>query len=322
MQASEQLFKDGIINQEQLEKITTHETTKPMSLHWELRTILYLGVLLFTSGIGILIYKNIDTIGHQAILGLILACTAACFYYAHKLRLPYSNQEVKHTSPFFDYVILLGCLLFSIFIGYLQFQYTVFGLHYGFATLLPTLVFFACAYVFDHKGLLSLGISGLAAWAGFTVTPFQLLVANDFSSTAIIFTAIILGLLLVGVAYLSAVKSIKKHFAHTYNQFAINMLCIATLAALFQFDLKIISLLGLLGVCFYYFKHAVSRQSFLFLLLSILYSYIGITYLFFYAISNTDFNEGVFMFGLLYIIASCLGVVSFFLFYKRILKLK
>lgn len=323
MQISQQLFQDGIINQEGLDKINSYEKNKPMSLHWELRTILYLGVLLLTSGIGILIYKNIDTIGHQAILGLILICTASCFYYGYKQRLPYSNGIVKHPSPFFDYIILLGCLLFAVFIGYVQFQYTLFGLHYGIATLIPTIVFFSCAYFFDHKGLLSLGISGLAAWAGFTVTPMQLLNDNDFSNKAIIFTAIGLGLVLAGFAYYSELKNIKKHFTSTYNQFSINLLCIATLAALFQFDLKIISFIGLLAICYYYFKYAVSKQSFLFLLLSIIYSYIGLSYLFFEMISSfSNFNEGIFMLGFLYIIASCVGIVFFFLFYKRILKLK
>jgi hypothetical protein len=40
---------------------------------------MYASVLLFTSGIGILIYKNIDSIGHVAILALLLLVTVFCF---------------------------------------------------------------------------------------------------------------------------------------------------------------------------------------------------------------------------------------------------
>ena len=178
---AQQLFNDAIINEAKRDAINEYERTKPMSVHWELRTVLYLGVLLFTTGIGLLIYKNINTIGHQAILVCILASCVGCFYYASKHNLPYTHEEVKHSSPLFYYVVLLGCLLFGIFIGYLQYQYSMFGTHYGLATLVPTAVFFVAGYWFDNKSALSLGISGLAAWAGLTVTPLQLLEQNDFS---------------------------------------------------------------------------------------------------------------------------------------------
>lgn len=321
MNESNQLHKDGIISAEQLNAIAEHEHTKPLSVHWELRTILYLGILLFTSGIGILIYLNIDTIGHQAILGLILLSCAACFYYAYKNRLPYSTAQVKFESPFFDYVVLSGCLLFGIFIGYLQYQYSLFGEHYGLATLLPTIVFFACAYYFDHKGILSLAITGLAAWAGLSVAPLQLLEENDFSNTGIIYTAIALGLVIAAFAKFSEFKNIKRHFAFSYNNFAINMLCVATLAALFDFPLKPLSFLFLAGTCYYYIKYAIDEQSFLFLLLSIVYGYIGVTYVFFTSLFEFN-NEFSVMMGFLYVMASCAGIVLFFVFYKRILGLK
>lgn len=319
---SKQLLDDSIINQVKYDELNTYENTKPMSLHWELRTILYLGVLLLTSGIGILIYQNIDTIGHQAILGAILLSTIGCFYYVFKNRLPYSHEALKHSSPFFDYILLLGNLLFGIFIGYLQFQYSVFGLHYGFATILPTIVLLCCAYYFDHKGLLSLGISGLSASLGFTVTPKELLTNNDFYDLNLIITAIALGVLLLAVGYLSEIKNIKKHFSFTFNQFAINILCITLLATLFQYNLKIIYLLSLIAICYYYFKYAVSKQSFLFLLLSIIYSYIGLTYIIFKTMIDVNMDEAVVFLGFFYFFGSCAGIVLFFLFYKRILKLK
>lgn len=321
MKESEKFFQDGIINSEQVASINDYEQSKPMSIFWELRTILYLGVLLFTSGVGILIYQNIDTIGHQAILGLILLSCAACFYYAYKNRLPYSHEQIKFESPFFDYIILLGSILFGIFIGYFQYQYSIFGTHYGLATLFPTAIFFFCAYFFDHKGILSLAISGLAAWAGLSVTPLQLLEGNDFSSLGIILTAIALGLVIASFAYYSETKNIKKHFAFSYNNFAINMLSVATLAALFEFDLKLLSFLFLAGICFYYIKYAIKYQSFLFLLLSVIYGYLGFTYAFFNTIVSFNNELGVLM-GFFYVMASCAGIVLFFIFYKRILGIK
>ena len=319
---SNQLMLDNIINAEEEQKINDFEKNKPMSIHWELRTILYLGILLFTAGIGILIYKNIETIGHQAIIGLITLCTGGCFYYTYKHKLPYSHLQVKHGSPFFDYIVLLGCLLFGILIGYLQFQYSAFGLHYGIATLIPAAIFLISAYTFDHKGVLSLAISGIAAWAGLSTQPTQLLYQNDFSSLTIIYTSIALGLMLGLIGLVSEQKNIKAHFAFSYHNFALNLMAIASLSALFSFELKLVSFVFLIAIGFYYFKYAVKRQSFLFLVLSIIYSYIALTYVVFSTLAEIHLGEAIFMLGFLYVMLSCAGIVMFFLYYKRILKIK
>ncbi|HEY4797505.1 MAG TPA: DUF2157 domain-containing protein [Bacteroidia bacterium] len=324
MKEAEPLFRDNIISEEHLNAIEKSESEKLFSVNWELRTILYSGILLFTSGIGVLIYKNIDTIGHQAVLAMIAAVCAGCFYYGYKHRLPYTNETVKYPSPFFDYVILLGCLLFGTFVGYLQFQYTVFGLHYGVAVLFPTLVFFFCAYFFDHKGILSLGITGLAAWAGFTATPMEILQNNDFSDTTVIFTGIILGATIAALSRYADLKNIKRHFSFSYNNFAANILFVSVLSALFVLSFKFLSFLLLVFLCYYFIRYAIAQQSFLFLLLSVLYGYIGLTYSLFSCIEALQlFREPIFDLLIpLYFMASCAGIILFFVFYKRILNIK
>ena len=315
-----QLNIDGVLSDVQTAAINEYEKNKLFSVHWELRTLLYLGVLLFTTGIGILIYLNIDTIGHQVILMLIAALCIGSFYYGYKNKLPYAHEEIKHPSPFFDYLVLLGCLLLGIFIAYLQAQYNVFGFHYGIAILFPTIIFFICAYAFDHKGILSLGITGLAAWAGLSITPLHLLQNNNFSDMSIIFSCISIGLLIAGFAMYSDKKCIKKHFGFSYNNFAANILFIATLAALIDQPYKLISFLFLTGISFYYIKYAIAQHSFLFLLLSIVYSYIGLTYCVFSFIRLPD--EIGFFCGLFYVAASCVGIILFFINYKKILRIE
>ena len=319
----EQIYKDGHIDENQVKKMRLFESEKLFSIHWELRTILYLGILLLSSGIGILVYLNIDTIGHQAILAAIGVTCCACFYYANKHRLPYQNEQVLHSSPFFDYIVLLGCLLFSLFIGYFQYQYSPFGEHYGILVFIPTLVAFYLAYRFDHKGVLSLAITGLAATFGLSITPRGLFEGNDFSDLSLIITALILGILIGVWAWYSETKNIKKHFSFTYNNFSMNILNVSLLAALFDKDLKILSLLLLLGTGLYFIKYAITKQSYLFLLLPILYSYIGITYCVFYLLSKmNNINEGTFLFGMLYIIGSAIGVIFLFLNIKKIIHIK
>jgi hypothetical protein len=325
MNVSEQLIKDGILSQEQGARIADFESDKAMTVHWELRTILYLGILLFMTGLGILVYLNIDTIGHTVIIGAIAAACIACFYYGVKKRRPYSNEEIIHESPLYDYVVLLGCLLFGLFIGYLQFQYSVFGLHYGLATILPAILYFVTAYLFDHKGILSLGITGFAASAGVSITPMRLLEYNDFDSMQIIIASILVGSVFAGFSKWADMRGIKKHFGFTYNNFACNILFIACLAYLFNDDLPIrfIAFLFIAGLTFYYIRYAIAEKSFLFLLLSVLYGFIALTYVFFLMLFQfNNAYEFAFMLGLFYIIASCAGIVLFFIYYKRILGIK
>jgi hypothetical protein len=322
MSFSEQLINDGILTQDQAQRINDSERDKPMSVHWELKTILYLGILLFMSGLGILVYLNIDTIGHTAIIAAISLGSAACFYYGFKKRKPYSNSEVKYDSPLFDYIVLLGCLLFGILIGYMQYQYTLFGMHYGIATLFPALLYFGMAYLFDHKGILSLGITGFAAWAGISATPMHLLENNDFSSLGIIWTSIGVGAVLAGFSKYAEIKDLKKHFGFTYNNFASNILFVALLAGLFSDGyMKFVYFILISGLVFYYIRYAIAERSFLFLLLSIIYGYIALTYVFFSLLIDIG-NEISFMLGLFYIIASCAAIVLFFIYYKRILGIK
>jgi hypothetical protein len=75
------------------------------SLHTELKLFLYLSVLLFTSGIGILIYENIDSINHIAILSLLLLVTVICFYFSFKMHPDFKSSN-QFENPLFDYLIL------------------------------------------------------------------------------------------------------------------------------------------------------------------------------------------------------------------------
>ncbi len=309
----EKLQAQELISAASLEKVKTTEKNKLFSLHWELRTILYLGVLLLSGGLGVLVYKNIDTIGHTAILIFIAAISAGGFVYCFKNKLPFSTGKVEAPNAFFDYILLLACLSFVTFIGYLQYQYHFFGERYGLVTFIPMLVLFFCAYYFDHLGILSLAITSLCAWAGITVTPTRILRDNDFNSSNIIFTGIVLGIGLIAAAALTQRRGFKPHFAFTYTNFGMNILFISVLAAMFQFNnIYFLWFLALLGVAFYFYKEALRTKSFYFLLMLTLYAYIGLSYvvirLLFYTL-NTDIG-GVYL-ALMYFIATGVLLVLF-----------
>ncbi|MEO6254917.1 MAG: DUF2157 domain-containing protein [Ferruginibacter sp.] len=309
----EQLCADGHLSDESLQKIKATRSGKLFSVHWELKTMLYLGVLLLSGGLSILVYKNIDTIGHQVILFVIAAVSAGCFFYCFKKKLPYSNAKVVSPDSFFDYILLLGCLTFITFVGYLQFQYNVFGNRYGLATFIPMLVLFFMAYYFDHLGVHSMAITTLAAWAGIAVTPARILQQNDFNSETIIITGFLLGLFLIAAGYFSGAKKIKKHFEFTYSNFGTHILFISTLAGMFHFDaIYLLWFLVLCGISYFFYRKAIRGRSFYYLLILSLYLYTGLSYCVIRLIFDAaDRGIGSIYLLCLYFILSATGLIFF-----------
>ncbi|MCF0062444.1 DUF2157 domain-containing protein [Dyadobacter chenwenxiniae] len=309
----------AVIPSEQASLIADYEENRPFSLHWELRSVLYLGIVLFTSGIGVIIYENIDTIGHQVIIALIAALTGWCFFYTFKHALPYSNQQVKNPQKLADYILLLGCTTFLILEGYLQFQYNVFGKRYGLAVIIPTIIFFFCAYRFDHKGVLSMAITGLASWLGLTVAPLSVLAENDFTENRLLATAVILGTVLCLAGWASEKQNIKKHFSHTYVFLGGNLAVLAAMTGIFSESAELIYSIAGLALSAFFIQRARLAQSLLFLLMGVVYGYIIITYLIF---SNIESDDAAFTFGTFYFMFTSVGVVYFLLHFKKFLGIK
>jgi hypothetical protein len=303
----------GIVSDGSLTKIKTASGKPLFSLHWELKTILYLGVLLLSSGIGILIYKNMDRIGHQAVLIFIALVCAGSFYYCLKKKLPFSLQKTASPNVFFDYILLLACLTFISFTGYIQFQYQVFGIRFGLATFIPMIVLFFSAYYFDNLAILSIAITSFAAWAGIVVTPAKILQQNDFNSTPIIATGLAIAIILLLAALITKKRNLKAHFEFTYTNFGIHLLFISCLAAMFNFSAwHLVWFLFLIAISYFFYQKAVKERSFYFLLLLSLYGYIGLSYvvirLLFYT-ANLDIG-GVYL-ACMYFIASAIGLIFF-----------
>jgi len=316
------LHADGQIDDSALQKAQALEDHRLFSLHWELRLLLYLGVLLLTGGLGILVYKHIDTIGHQAVLAFIAVITAGCFLYCFRKKQPFSWAKVEVADPFFDYVLLLGCLSLLIFLGYLQYEYDVFGNHYGSATFIPMVILFLTAYYFDHLGALSLAITNLAAWAGIAVTPLSILKEGNFANTHLIFTGILLGAVLLAAGHLALKRRLKPHFEVTYTNFGLHMFFIASLAGLFTYDqVYFLWFLALMLISWFFYTRAFARRSFYFIVVIILYAYVALCYVVVQLLSKMPMADlGPIALGLMYFILSAIGVASLLIRLNRKLK--
>jgi len=313
------LEQDGLISPGSMSNIRAAADKKLFSLHWELKTILYLGVLLLSGGLGVLVYKNIDTIGHQVVLLAIALACAGCFYYCYRQKLPFSWGKVAAPNPFFDYVLLLGCLLFITFITYLQAAYGVFKFHYGTATFIPLVVLFFSAYYFDHLGVLSLAITNLAAWLGVNVSPLTFLEGTMYISMRLIMTGLLLGGALLLLDYMTHYLRKKPHFGFTYRNFGMHLMLLACVTAMFKstdsYGMEsdasyLIWFVIQIGISIYIYREALKHQSFYFMLMMGLYGYVGLSYVIVRLLLLTESEGGIYA-GILYFIASAIGLIIF-----------
>lgn len=284
----EQLHKESLLSADSLGRVKEHERTRLVSLHWDLRTLLYFSILLLTGGLGILLYKNVDTIGHATFVTLTGVLAAICMGYCLKLAAPFSRGYVQSPNLWFDYILLLGCALTVAFVGYLQFQYHVFGMRWGLAAFIPMLFLFLCAYFFDHIGVLSMAITNLGAWMGIAVTPLQLMKTPALAEQNIAINGVILGVLLHLLSWLSGRVNFKAHFAIVYKNFGFHVLFISLIACMADFDQYALWFLPLAAVAAYHIGEAWRIRSFYFMVAAVLYAYAGLSFLIVRAIGNMN----------------------------------
>lgn len=310
----QELRTQNLITPEQFQKIDTVQTKKIFSVFYELRIILYLGIVLFSTGIGWLIYKNIGQLGHYASLGLLIITTFGCFYYSFKKGPPYSRGSVKSPTVYFDYVVLLGCLLFVSVLGYAQFLFHFLDESIQEVTLLTAVIFFATAYRFDHVGVLSLAVTAFAAFWGIRISPQQWSSSEIFSQPNLKIAAIVLGFIVSIVALILDRRKIKPHFTFTYINFCCLIFFTGCLDGVFDSSTSglyiLLTGMGCAGAVYFAFLN----KSFLFLLYAFIFGYIVATYL----LVKLGINEPVLWF--LYLMSSCAGFVWFIIRFKNFFK--
>ncbi len=113
----------GLLPPTQAAALADYERQRPFSLYYELRALLYLGVTLLSGGLGVLVYQNIEHVGHGVVVAGMAALTAACLGYAARHRPAFTWGQAPSPGLLPEYLLLLGCLLFLALEGYLQAQY-------------------------------------------------------------------------------------------------------------------------------------------------------------------------------------------------------
>src|SRR5436305_650692 len=145
-----------------------------LSVHWELRALLYLGVLLVTGGVGLLVKENLDRIGPVAIAVLIGLAAAAPLVWVFRVAPPFSWREVPSPNLAFDYMLLLGVLLAAVDLAYVEVKFTPLGANWSWHLLIVAAFTALAAFRFDSRVVFSLALSTFAAWRGVSAARFGL----------------------------------------------------------------------------------------------------------------------------------------------------
>ena len=311
-----ELLEKKLITEDQFKKIELITSGKILSVFYELRILLYLGVMMFASGAGILIYQNIGELGHLISILVLAVIMIICFWYVIKRGYGYTNVQVESPNAYFDYVLLLGCLLFVSIQGYIQFQYDAFTESMPWNTLITAIFYFYIAYRYDHIGVLSLAITAFASFWGLKVSSQKWYSGDFFDQADLHITALVFATALAGIVFYLDKKSIKKHFTFTYLNFCFLIFFVGGLAGIFidsAYDLVFVSLIYM--ACVFARYRAQQKKSFLFLLYAFIAGYIATTYLFGKYIFK---NQPVLWYY--YFLISCGGIIYWVIRYKRIFK--
>jgi hypothetical protein len=239
-----------------------------------------------------------------------------CFWYVINRGRDYSNAQVEAPTAYFDYVLLLACLLFVSIQGYIQFQYDTFTELIEWNTLITAIFYFYVAYRYDHIGVLSLAITAFASFWGLSASPQKWYSSNFFDQSDLHITAMVFAASLAGIVFYLDKKSIKRHFTFTYLNFCFLIFLVGALAGIFvdsAYDLVFVLLIY--SACIFAWYQAREKKSFLFLLYAFVAGYIATTYLLGKYIFNNEPSLWYY-----YFLISCGGIIYLVIRYKRLFK--
>jgi hypothetical protein len=270
------LLDRGVMSPIQHSAFTAYRDKNLFSLRIELLILLSVSIFMFCAGMGVVVYQNLDTIGHQAILAAIFLLAGFGFYMSFKNAKGFSRFEVAFDNPLYDYLVVLSTLLTSIFFGYLQYQYAILEGDYAYSALITAAVAIPVAYYFDNKTVLSLGAAALAAFVGISITPESLFNESFYTHAALKNYGVGLAVLLIGWAEFSEHNSLKPHFSPillTFGQHLVALSCLFGLAGSYWLFYAVV----LAAALFYFYQKSASSASLPMYVFVLLYGYFGAT---------------------------------------------
>lgn len=272
---AKRLVERHLINEDQFSKIQIYRERRIFSLRSELLFLMYGGVLAFTTGAGMVIYNNIDAIGHIALLAILLCLIIGCYFLAFRKAKGFSKTESEFDNPVYDYLVLAGSLLTVVFFSYLQTRFNALGDGYNGAALASAIVAFGAAYYFDNRSSYAIGITSLAAFVGITATPEAVVRNEMYTHPAQTYAGLGLAIALAFWYEYCRKTRFKVHFNSVSVHFALHLTGIVCLKGLFE-DLWPAFACILAAATYYFYLKSYETGSTTLFVFVMLYAYFGL----------------------------------------------
>ena len=159
--AIDALVKRGVLERSAAVAFRRVASGALVSLSEELRVVLWAGVLLITTGVGLLVRQNLDRIGPVAIAVSLGLAAVSC--------LSWTWRRAHASSLAFDSVLLLGALLAAADLAFIEVKFTPLGADWPWHLLIVAVAYAGLAVRFDSRTLFSLALTSFAAWRGVSI---------------------------------------------------------------------------------------------------------------------------------------------------------
>jgi hypothetical protein len=267
-----ELNREGMLDERQLQLLSDLHLGRRFSLHDELRGSIYAGVLFILAGLGLTIKTYFTQLGDIAIIGFLGVCCLAAFSWCFWKGRPFSREAVAAPNLIFDYLLFLGCTVYSLEMAYIETRFHLLGDLWVDTLLVSSALFGFLAYRFDNRLVLSLALSTLAAWFGFKLSPDLIHFQQHHRLYAIVYA---LAVFLAGSALYRG--SVKRHFLDIYLNFAVHFLMVALVSGVFQYKLLSLYFPALILACAAAALYGLRAGRFAYLLYAMLYGYLGLS---------------------------------------------
>lgn len=279
-QLHQKLFEDGFLQKPQADYLEKIESKQLFSVYFELRSLLYIGVLLLTTGIGFIIYLNMAQMAHLALIATMLLLEVVVIWYINKNAIPYSNTLQKPPTPYFDYVLLFGALLVLSIFSYVLIQYELLDSLLEWSSLISSLLFFYLAFRYDHRGILALAITAFAAFWGLSLSPVNWDSGELMNTFRLHNTSIAVGLTLAVTGYGLEWRNIKPHFAFTFKNFGFILFFLGITQGLFESVYWLVYAFASVVISAFVSITSWKNQDYLFFVYGVIFGYIAFTKVF------------------------------------------
>jgi hypothetical protein len=206
-----EMVRDGILDKAIASRLLRIARGELLSIHQELRLLLYFGVLLTTTGVGLLVKDNYQHIGPLTVAVIVGAGALASFGWAARQAPGFSWTKTQSPSLSYDYLLLLGVLLASADLAFIEVQFTPLGNHWPLHLLITSCLMAVIAMRYDSCTIFSLALSTFAAWRGISVSLIEKPIWHA-SDEIVRWNALACGLAFVFLGYFLVKTGRKAHF--------------------------------------------------------------------------------------------------------------